>query len=710
MKIFRQNGAILLLMLIMLLLAITTVVISAINDRHDIKLLQQQQTQRSLHQAKQALIGFAAGYDQTHSDTINFGTGYLPCPDITGDGSANPPCANKGRTVLGRFPWRTLGLPPLYDGSGECLWYAVSGSYKDNPKQLITSSTDGDIIVKDVNGNILNGNDALNRAIAVVFAPNKPLKNQIRSGSASSGTQTVCGHKNQKNAELNQASNYLETISNINNATGGGVLVGGGTSNRIFYDSDADDEQYPTFVQATTTYNSDGEEIFNDALIVITPQDFAPVYKLMDYRVIAEAMRCIEGYFSNNRTNSFNTYSIPIGNENSPAIDTFRNRFEADITQYVNEMISNCQYSCWKNESCSMYCTEANNQCLAKCGEGDITCQSQCTTEQTQCETDCVTDKNNCQTECTSTNNQNKHRGNAIDITANYPWAVALSDATFKEQTGQRFGRIPSILSTEPIDTNPIMISHTINADMANNWSNECFNEHNWAWWEAWKDKIFYTLDDDYQPYPDTLIWIKTARQGLINGTDWILEDWNNYKAREMQRKSDTLSKLTDSTLNDGWEQTTMPTTVADLTLSGASRNFMLIAAGRRLALNETSTLANYEAFTQVQDDKSFCATYPLSCATCTCVGCTAEPYAIGCYKSRIDNYLEGDAHSTLNLRTVHNGAMFGGNIPIDYNTQPVASVPSGDEAFIEENLDIQFFTDYACYSTWNCKQVYKKD
>ncbi len=35
--------------------------------------------------------------------------------------------------MIGRLPWRTLGLEPLRDGNGECLWYAVSGSHQRHP-------------------------------------------------------------------------------------------------------------------------------------------------------------------------------------------------------------------------------------------------------------------------------------------------------------------------------------------------------------------------------------------------------------------------------------------------------------------------------------------------------------------------------------------------------------------------------------------------
>lgn len=702
--LFQQRGAILLLMLIMLLMTVTTVVLSALNDRHDYRINQQQQTQRVLIQAKQALIGFAAGYDQTHDNTNPF-IGYLPCPDMTGDGSANPPCANAGQTVLGRLPWRTLGLPLLTDGSGECLWYAVSGNFKDNPKQLITSDTDGDIIIKDANGNILHGNSALSRAIAVIFAPNQVVSGQTRGGGNGVGNKNECGYRNNKNADVNQVSNYLETLGGINNATGGGILTSYGSSDRLYRDDDGDDNNYPTFVQAGPAYNADDNIIFNDVLAVISPDDFAPVYKLMDYRAVSQSIQCIEQYFSDNRTNFFNTYQKPIGNWDMPADDTYRKYFASEIDLYVEEEVANCKYSKCR-ENCDIQCTEQLDECILQCN-GDLPCETQCATDKTQCETDCVTTRDTCETNCELS--RNNYQQNAIHMAENYPWASGLDSPDFKEQSGQRFGRIPSVLLSDTT-TNILTVSNSLNTDMADSWSNECFNENDWDWWQVWKDNIFYAVDDNYAPQADSLIWVKTARSSNEVGTGldktWELEAWSDYVSRSDARIVTTLAKLTDSSIESGWELTTAPTpaTPTHLRLSNSSQPFIVIAAGRRLDLNQNSTIAGYEPFTQIRDINHFCTFYPSLCTTCT-----TNPYASSCYKSRIDNYLEGDTHASLRLRNVSSNAMIGGNIPIDYNMQAVATIPNGDVDFIQESLDIHFFTDYACHSGWSCKKFYKE-
>ncbi len=49
----------------------------------------------------------------------------LACPDAGGpEGIAAANCAGTSR---GWLPWRSLGLPPLRDGSGTCLWMERNG-------------------------------------------------------------------------------------------------------------------------------------------------------------------------------------------------------------------------------------------------------------------------------------------------------------------------------------------------------------------------------------------------------------------------------------------------------------------------------------------------------------------------------------------------------------------------------------------------------
>ena len=128
----RQHGITLLVLLAVLGLAAVFVLVGKLgssrlqNERDPV-------TEAALMQAKEALIGFAATYAQRHA---NQSVGFLPCPDTDGDGDGDAldNCGTAGNAVVGMLPYRTLELPPLRDSHGECLWYAVSGKFKNDPK------------------------------------------------------------------------------------------------------------------------------------------------------------------------------------------------------------------------------------------------------------------------------------------------------------------------------------------------------------------------------------------------------------------------------------------------------------------------------------------------------------------------------------------------------------------------------------------------
>lgn len=165
-------------------------------------------TAASLARARDALIGYAA------SNTNQ--PGVLPCPDNDNDGSADSPCGVTGATAIGKLPWKTLDLPDLRDGSGECLWYAVSANFKNSGvsgPSIVNSDSVGTLTVYDSGGAQLFNSDSV---VAIVFAPGGVIDGQDRSPSGAS----TCGG----NAT---ASNYLDAymVSGVpyNNATGSGT-------------------------------------------------------------------------------------------------------------------------------------------------------------------------------------------------------------------------------------------------------------------------------------------------------------------------------------------------------------------------------------------------------------------------------------------------------------------------------------------------------
>lgn len=149
----------------------------------------------ALAEARAALAGYALGYPERHPGQ---GYGYLPCPDGQNDGSPAGACGVRGLGAIGRLPYRTLGLADLRDGWGECLWYAVAASVKNNPKPLVLNwDSPGQFDIVAANGVPLTLDDAPPaRAVGVVLAPGGALPAQQRpslpggrcSGSTSAET------------------------------------------------------------------------------------------------------------------------------------------------------------------------------------------------------------------------------------------------------------------------------------------------------------------------------------------------------------------------------------------------------------------------------------------------------------------------------------------------------------------------------------------
>ncbi|MDP2752688.1 MAG: hypothetical protein Q8O31_08820 [Rhodocyclaceae bacterium] len=165
-------------------------------------------TTRALQLAKEALIGYAVSYPEQHPKgtpaRFAWVHGHLPCPDSLESlgfvGDEDPNCGVKGVTVIGRFPWKTLGLPRLQDGSGNDLWYAVSGSFKANPKMdILNWDSLGQFEVIHSDGSVLAGNTPESRPVAIIFSPGASLFGQNR-------------------ADHHAPQNFLERAAGVNNA------------------------------------------------------------------------------------------------------------------------------------------------------------------------------------------------------------------------------------------------------------------------------------------------------------------------------------------------------------------------------------------------------------------------------------------------------------------------------------------------------------
>lgn len=225
----RQRGAVLMVMLIILVLGLAATLVNALNSA-TLRNERQARTAAALAQAKDALIGYAITYGDTHSGEVH---GYLPCPDTdgsNGEGSSKSPCGSKNVSQLGRLPWKTLDIPALRDGDGECLWYAVSGTYKNNPKtNLMNWDTNGQLQAYAADGAARLDSDG-NQVVAVVFAPGAAKNGQARSNGSS-----TCGSNYLPSAYLD--NDAAHGIDNADIAAGKFVqgMSGGEVNDRMVF-------------------------------------------------------------------------------------------------------------------------------------------------------------------------------------------------------------------------------------------------------------------------------------------------------------------------------------------------------------------------------------------------------------------------------------------------------------------------------------------
>lgn len=177
----HERGGLLLVVVLVLLLGASIVTLSQRDLAADARLRAQARSVAALAQARAALLGFAVSYGEAHP-AERYSYGYLPCPDTDNDGSVIGACLSKARGVLGRLPYRTLGLADLRDGWGDCLWYAVAGSIKNNPKpDELNWDSPGQFDLVDHGGRALTvAGDPAARAVAVILAPGIARPGQAR--------------------------------------------------------------------------------------------------------------------------------------------------------------------------------------------------------------------------------------------------------------------------------------------------------------------------------------------------------------------------------------------------------------------------------------------------------------------------------------------------------------------------------------------------
>jgi hypothetical protein len=293
-SISTQRGAALIVFLLIALLGGSSFLLSKLLNSPNLFSSQyfqkQLQTEKNLAQAKAALLGYAVNYHEKFPGMY----GFLPCPDYraAGEEGQEDDCSLKpqGMSVLGKLPWKTLGLPMLRDDGHECLWYAVSGYHKDVSSGLSYELAEAappsppalpsDLYIREsTRTNMLNddtpglfkiyhvepgisklatleeeGLEEANNVVAVIIAPGKPLAGQDR---AAADPTSACGG-------LYDRTQYLDD-------------PGEGFSNQAFSEGIKTINQFFT---ANSTY----QDQINDRLTYITRDElFQAIRKRSDF-------------------------------------------------------------------------------------------------------------------------------------------------------------------------------------------------------------------------------------------------------------------------------------------------------------------------------------------------------------------------------------------------------------------------------------------
>lgn len=232
----KQSGTAFIVMLVILVLGVSALFVAGL-DGAALRNARNEKTVDALALARDALMGYAVKNDKR--------PGSLPCPDTDDDGITEGSCT--GTNLIGRLPWKTLGLAELQDGYGQSLWYVLAPSFR-NTGSALSSDTIAELS--------LSGTSNL---AAIIFSPGPPLANQERGSNT-----MVCPMDGMVRQANRCASNYLEGENQNND-----------------------------YVFARTPET----DTFNDVSLELQAE---PLLKLVEQRIAREVLACLNDYAASN--------------------------------------------------------------------------------------------------------------------------------------------------------------------------------------------------------------------------------------------------------------------------------------------------------------------------------------------------------------------------------------------------------------------------
>ena len=181
--IIKQKGAVLIIFAVIVSLVSLALIFNNLNGKQ-LEAFRKDKTAKALFEAKNALLGWSVMRGTTGVPGM---PGQLPCPEDTtligtaNEGSALANC-NSALPVVGRLPWKTLGLGDLRDGNGDKLWYALSSGFRNSP------------INSTISIGQINVNGTPNAAVAIIFSPGVVLSGQNRPVPTAISPPLVTGY------------------------------------------------------------------------------------------------------------------------------------------------------------------------------------------------------------------------------------------------------------------------------------------------------------------------------------------------------------------------------------------------------------------------------------------------------------------------------------------------------------------------------------
>jgi hypothetical protein len=290
-----QSGWMVLLIVLSLLGVAVVLIISASRGK-SAKLIRSEASILALAKAKEALLGYAISRDDFASGAR---PGEFPCPTLVAPGTSSYGDAAGGCVTrrVGRLPWKTLGIPELFDESGEPLWYALSTKFNASAT-YVNSSSRGDLTIYTADGVTLQQTEA----VAIIFSAGSPVGSQNRSPTETAACVAASSAMIARNM---CADNYLDATGGRNNASNAGP-----------------------YIVAVSGSN------FNDKLALILASDFIP---RIEDRVAQALTKTVNAYYAKNSYYPFAAfYSDAIdpspSNQANCAANTFSGRFPQSIS------------------------------------------------------------------------------------------------------------------------------------------------------------------------------------------------------------------------------------------------------------------------------------------------------------------------------------------------------------------------------------------